>query len=626
MDQRKMAYDWIAKHKQEIPQELLSMVEMFQALETDLKNEKIKRQTILTQLRKALGIIPSSEKKKTLCSRKNKDDKTSKASLLSQETYHKDRCEWHKNQFKKHEAMRNMIGTQIKSIDEIELSQEEKDQIQKEIERENEILNSGETDLSLAKPKEALMSGIEHELNREELDVPLPEPLPGQKLTDSFIESRTRYHFEFLLTAIDIRLHKGRDSSGSLVSRSLNSVGPEGYQITWGFLVTVVFLVTQYAMPFERIARMVSTPEKSFSSSQIYRYFLYAAQRLLPIYICLGKSLSQSDFLSGDDSNVLVLEAQRNKGKEETTWSDYATMEKAEEFLLKNPHCEKLGPKLASEFGFEFEKKDGKGNKTQLYISLIHGKADQTDPTSYVVFYRSHLGSFGNILDTILQNRNQNKTDLFVQCDLLSGNKISDLDLLKKLNIKYFGCASLARRPFALYEDQDPLCAGILAYFRNIYHSEKGLDLYGRNRKKVYDLRQESQKKCWYAIKDSAQLLTQKWPSTSAIGKGAKYILNHYPELTAYLDHPEISLTNDCSERFHRMEKLIQAGSMFRNSLEGRFALDICRTVVQTCLASGVSVTEYLTQTLQKNDQELASRPQDFTPYAFLKTEKEADS
>jgi hypothetical protein len=39
-------------------------------------------------------------------------------------------------------------------------------------------------------------------------------------------------------------------------------------------------------------------------------------------------------------------------------------------------------------------------------------------------------------------------------------------------------------------------------------------------------------------------------------------------------------------------EKLIEESSMFRKTLQGRFALDIIRTVLQTAVAAGVPVHE----------------------------------
>jgi len=56
---------------------------------------------------------------------------------------------------------------------------------------------------------------------------------------------------------------------------------------------------------------------------------------------------------------------------------------------------------------------------------------------------------------------------------------------------------------------------------------------------------------------------------------------------------------------------------MFRKSLEGRFVLDIIRTVLQTAVAAGVPVHQYLVSVLKANPEEVADHPERFTPRAW---------
>ncbi|MCP5070916.1 MAG: transposase [bacterium] len=103
-------------------------------------------------------------------------------------------------------------------------------------------------------------------------------------------------------------------------------------------------------------------------------------------------------------------------------------------------------------------------------------------------------------------------------------------------------------------------------------------------------------------------------PSSTA---AARYIINHFDALTAYLDDPQLEQTNNLRERMLRMEKLIQSSAMFRRSLEGRFVLDVVRTVLQTAVAAGVPVHEYIVSVLRANDDDLAQHPDRFTPHAW---------
>ncbi len=53
---------------------------------------------------------------------------------------------------------------------------------------------------------------------------------------------------------------------------------------------------------------------------------------------------------------------------------------------------------------------------------------------------------------------------------------------------------------------------------------------------------------------------------------------------------------------------------MLRLNLEGRFVLDIGRTILQTAVAARVPVQEYLKSVLQSDVAEVEEHPERFTP------------
>jgi len=558
------------------------------------------------------SIEPSSERKK---GRSEKTEEDKKSSLIQSLDHHNSRVDWHKNQLKKHTTMANDIEKKIKSIDDIVLTEEELEETRKETAVEMQILQSGgDADPDLITPKEALMIGLGEQIVQEEVDISLSNP---DDYKDTFVETRTRYDFDFQIAEIKIHVEKGQDSSGNIKSGSTKHIGPPNFQVTWGFLANITILSTQYAIPFERLGRLLSTPEKTFSSSHMCRYFSYVAKQLLPIYLHLSKQLANSDLISGDDTTVKVIEVANAMEENKKPWVHYSTMESAEKTLEQNPDIMELGPRISAELGFESQKKVGEGSKKQIHTTVVIGKETE-DPSSYIIFYRTHLGSFGNLLDTILLQRTQSKNDLFIQSDLSTTNLITDPILLKKLNITLFGCASHARRPFAIYEKDDPaICSHILTLFRVLYFNEKGLDKFGRNQTNVPEMRKTFEKKYWDTILELCHKLTLKWSKSTPLGKAAWYVINHFKKLTAYIDHAFVPLTNDLSERMLRMEKIIQANSLFRTSLEGRFALDICRTIVQTAVAAGINIKDYLLYVLKQDD--LQENPAQYTPYFFAK-------
>ena len=175
-----------------------------------------------------------------------------------------------------------------------------------------------------------------------------------------------------------------------------------------------------------------------------------------------------------------------------------------------------------------------------------------------------------------------------------------------------------ARRPFALYEDEDPLhCPHMLHLFSGIFSHEQQLDEFGRNRHNVTAVRDNDSRRLWNDIKELAETMSKKWSKGTKLGVAARYIINHFDTLTAYLDDPRLEATNNMRERMLRTEKLIENSSMFRKSLEGRFALDIIRTIVQTAVAARVPVQDYLLWVLKTPADEIERQAESFTPDAY---------
>lgn len=604
------AFSWFSTAKADLPECVQKIFLNFDVFFEFADKNQSKYKDLLIKFRKALGIIPSSERDRNRRVEKTKED--NRASLVEDKDYHDGRATWHKNQHLKHKTMSQSLEKKIKSVDDVILSEEAKADIERENQLEKEILTaSGAADPSLSGPNEVIMTGLGNQLIVEEVTASLPEDMD---LKNIFLQKHRRYDLRIDLARLDIHVEKGQDDLGTLHSASTFHLGPKNYQVTWETIVTIAILVTQYALPFERIARLMTTDEKKFSSSHVYRYFRYAAQGLLPIYLKLIKQISKSDLISGDDTTIRVIEAINGINENEKTWLHYATSELAEKTLEKNPDTKELGPRIASELGFEFDKKNGTGPKKQLKTTVIVGKTE-LDPASHIVFYRSHFGNFGNLLDLILMQRSKKQKKVLIQSDLSTVNLVSDPVLLENFEFEFFGCASHARRAFAQYAEDNQICAFILSAFRNIYHQEKGLDLYKRNEKKVLDIRQKISINYWNSILESSHQLCEYYSPSTIIGEAARYMIKNYPKLTAYINNPKVPLTNDLCERMLRMEKLIQAGSLFRTSLEGRFALDICRTIVQTALAAGVDIKKYLTYALKHKENAL-------TPYEYLRLTK----
>lgn len=481
--------------------------------------------------------------------------------------------------------------------------------------------------------------------------VPAP-PLEqsGDVLVNTVIDERTRFDFSFTIRRLTLEVEKkvliGADGERRMLSGSTAAFGPPRYAVTWDFLANLTILVAQYAMPMNRISTLLSTEEKSFSSSSLSRLLRYVGERFAPIYLWLFDSLADSDLLSGDDTSCRVLEvtsafalqdaphaprAPQEPGEqpEDTErylppWHGYRNREVALQRLQADATSAtnattELAVSLAAELGFEYERRRGTGTKRALNTTTLSGRAFRDDPRSLVVFYRSHLGGLGNLLETLLAKRGPRLRALSVQSDLSSVNLVADEQLRETFDIRQIGCSSHARRPFALYEHEDDvICPAMLEFFHGLAIHEQALNIHGRNFENVSAIRNNDSRELWAAIREAAEIAVLRWSAATKIGEGARYILRHFDKLTAYLDDPRLDPSNNFSERMLRLEKLIQSSSLFRKTLNGRFVLDVLRTVLPTAIAANAPLQAYLLAVLSAPPDEVANDPGNFTPYAWM--------
>jgi hypothetical protein len=387
-------------------------------------------------------------------------------------------------------------------------------------------------------------------------------------------------------------------------------------------------------------------------TASLGRMLHYVAQRLVPIYLELGTQLSSSDYLAGDDTSCRVLEVSSWFEKlradpaaaksERPPWSLYATPSAAEASLRR---CEgarearilrredgdreavrtpeetpTLGVLIGRRFPFESLRRNGDGPKEAPHTTVVTGRSAAADPNSLIVFYRSHLGSCGNLFESILESRDRKRRDLVLQGDLSTSNLVTSKELLARFNIRFIGCSAHARRPFALYQDEDPVrCGAMLHLFTGLAIHEDQLDVYGRNRKNVLAVRGDESRELWDDILELAKKIAHWWSKATNLGAGARYVINHFKELTAYLDDPRLEPSNSLRERMLRTEKLIEGSSLFRKTLEGRFVLDVVRTILQTAVAAGAPTHEYVVSVLRTSEDEVAKHPERFTPRAWMR-------
>jgi hypothetical protein len=642
------------------------------------------------ELRRALHLTPSSEKRRSSGSplagvpgQERVGAKSERERLEAQAAHGRRLADWHCDLKQRHDKQVERIekrlakmpedkddampgSEELPALEEIELTEEQRAKCAAAGDRFVEHLMEGDgADPAMRSVTETLMPGGTVLVEEEHAHVPaeVPQELAGAQVVKTLHQERVRYDFAVMVRRIELDVEKKIlvDGAGErhVVSGSTSEYGPARFSVTWGALATLATLTGQYALPLNRLGTLLSSPAKRFTAGALGRLLHYVAQRFVPIYLELVTQLSDSDYLAGDDTSCRVLEVSSWFEKERAEpavasnerppWSGYATPSAAQESLRR---CEEahqarvrrreegdreavrtseetpsLGVLIGNRLPFESLRKNGDGPKQALHTTVVTGRSAADDPQSLIVFYRSQLGSCGNLFESILESRDAKRKDLVLQGDLSTSNLVTSQDLLARLNIRLIGCSAHARRPFALYQDQDPVrCGAMLHLFTGLAIHEDQLDEFGRNPNNVLAVRGAESRELWNDILELAKKMANWWSKATNLGTAARYIINHFEQLTAYLDDPRLEPSNTLRERMLRTEKLIQASSMFRKTLEGRFVLDVVRTILQTAVAAGVPAHEYLVSVLRTSEHEVAKHPGRFTPRAWAAANANANT
>ena len=436
------------------------------------------------------------------------------------------------------------------------------------------------------------------------------EEFENPKGLHSVSDDRTRYEYGVTTKTIHLKVETVTDPrTGQSVTASTDEIGPPNSQATWVAIANTIISVIGYAIPINRLALMLQASCPYFTSQRICFYLKMSAELFQPIYNCLGENeLPECDVLQGDDTKVRVIEIQKRLKNGGT---------------LDEPIEDSLVAKVAKVFGRVFDKKRGLGKKRSLNVSVVIGKTRVEDPRSYIFFFRSHLGTFGDLLTKMLETRSPKRKQLTILSDLATTNLLSK-ELYDKFEITHAGCGPHARRPFWRHKDKDQrLCYWMLSAFLVLEQIEDQIDELGRTGARITRYRQRYAKKVWTAIKKRCESVMRQeavygyvWPKTSELYIACQYILTHYGALTRYLEDPRLPSNNNLSERVLRWDKIMEDASKFRMTEAGRLHVDILRTIVHTCSAARVELKDYL-MFVFKNRDAIALEPSKYTPYAY---------
>ena len=385
-----------------------------------------------------------------------------------------------------------------------------------------------------------------------------------QGLRSSF-ETVIRHDFDVNICTTRYTVETVTDPrTGQTVRASMDEVGPEGWQVTWNAMVNIVHLVVVFAMPAHRAAAYLGNNQNAFSESTILRILQFVARAGAPIYEVTCRQMAQSLRLQGDDSSTRVLAVEKRvkeaQGKSifqceeealgcdsiEKSKENPKTQDEIEAERLSKKRQPKISEGVEDSISKVIEKMDGflgfeffttTGNpKKRLQLSMVTGRIEAENQFSQISVVRTHLGSFGNLLEQLLELRDQKNTELTVQSDLSSAN---NAPRSHGFHVIIAGCMAHARRPFWRYREVDPLnCYNLLRGFALLSTVEDVIDCYGRTEEVSQYWRGRFGQKIWNIIKARCEKMLGEHLPTSELHVAAKYVVTHFTELTYYLKHP----------------------------------------------------------------------------------------
>ncbi len=701
-EQRQAVVCWLQAKVDEVPEELrASAARLIDELASPKSTSQARRSWL--QLGRALGIVASSEKRRS--SRPtggtrggSKPKPNSERERLEQEleetdaSLDRDMSRRRKKQRKKarlKRRLKKLLAEQppkaaeqpgvsspqeddeldvdeTTPIDDIPLTDEDRCEIRASTRATTGRMALGDgADPAFRPALETLMTSSPVATFSEPVDVPatLPAGVDDEAVAHTMHQTRIRYDVSLSVTQINLNVEKkvviGKDGHRHVYSGSTSAFGPPRYPVTWCTLATLAVLIGQFAMPMNRLATLLSTAAKRFTTGSLGRMAHYIAERLQPIYLALAAELADAESFAGDDTPSRVIEVSRffsdppesgqRDSRRRPPWADFSTRASADATFhawhhkqqeydaakaaggrsvqMARPAPVPLCVQVGRELTFESDRRNGEGKKQSLNTTVVTGRSDADNPDSQIIFYRSHLGSFGNLMEDLLRKRDKRQEALTILSDLSTTNLVTDDELLSLFKIALAGCSAHARRPFALHEADDPIDADLmLSYFGTLALHERCLTRLGRNRENVQAVRSVDSASMWEEIKRLALEMCEKWSSSTPLGKACRYILKNLSKLTAYLSDPTLDWTNNFCERLLRPEKMIEKSSLFRQTLEGRVVLDILRTVIQTACASGVGVHDYLVSVLMADPDDVRDNPHRYTPLAWSARQADNES
>ncbi len=225
----------------------------------------------------------------------------------------------------------------------------------------------------------------------------------------------------------------------------------------------------------------------------------------------------------------------------------------------------------------------GRDNRTKSYMWCYRGGGDKLS-----IVYEYHETRGGYHAQQFLTGFKG-----YLQSDAYSGYNWAD----KNKDIISVGCHAHARRPFAelvKLAKGTNLATEAIKFYRKLYKIEKTARENGLSAEARYALRQDESKPVLDAFKIWLDHHLTKTSEQAKIGKGIRYCLNHWTDLTNYLSDGRIEIDNNLLENTIRPFALGRKNWLFMGSPSGAKAGATLYSLIETCKANNIEPYKYL--------------------------------
>lgn len=167
----------------------------------------------------------------------------------------------------------------------------------------------------------------------------------------------------------------------------------------------------------------------------------------------------------------------------------------------------------------------------------------------------------------------------------------------KDININLSLCHAHARRYFWDIKEDNPVAQEIIDLWENLFkieHLAKDFD----------DLKVIRDKKSRPIIDEMKKWLMERFPESrpeSPLRKAIQYSMNHWTELTKFLNDPIIPLTNNEAERTIRQAVMGRKNFYGSKSIDGADVAAIMYTLIESCKKVEIDPREYFLVTLKQS-------------------------